>query len=127
MSLCMAEKTRVKKENSMDNAGIFFSLINCPMLEDRIKCKKGGNLKMELRLPKPGSHCASLIESDALHHCPIHFLETFFFSQKAIFALICKVLTNLSIGIQWYPCLQKVNVFLLFFESGSHVPEVGLK
>lgn len=24
MSLCMAEKTRVKKENSMDNAGIFF-------------------------------------------------------------------------------------------------------
>lgn len=86
----MAEKTRVKKENSMDNAGILFSLINCPMLEDRIKCKKGGNLKMELRLPKPGSHCASLIESDALHHCPIHFLEIFFFLKKPFLHLLVK-------------------------------------
>lgn len=87
--------------------------------------QKGGCLKMELRLPKPGSHCASLIESDALHHCPIHFLETFFFSQKAIFALTCKMLTNLRIGIQWDPCLQKVNVFLLFLSRGLMFPRLA--
>lgn len=52
--------------------------------------QKGGYLKMELRLPKPGSHCASLIESDALRHCPIHFLETFFFLKKPFLHLFVK-------------------------------------
>lgn len=55
MSLWMAEKTRVKKENSMDNAGIFFSLINCPMLEDRIKCKKGDTLKWNFAFLNPAA------------------------------------------------------------------------
>lgn len=86
--------------------------------------QNGGYLKMELHLPKPGSHCASLIEWDALHHCPIHFLETFFFS-KSHFALTCKVLTNLRIGIQWDPCLQKVNIFFLFLSQGLMLPRLA--